>query len=317
MNMMRMIIKKSIKYRTGAVILSLAFLILFIGGCAKKDTAPEPGFELYFVNSAETGLYTVPYTLTGTDVESMVNEVTEALKVPSDKLVYKTVIGNTFDLVSVSIKDNQLVLGFDARYRNTDPLLEVLSRASLVRSYGQIPGIDGISFTVEGEPLTDQAGNPVGIMTPDQFITNAGKEINAYEKVELTLFFASETGDRLVKTTRSVIYNTNISPEKLVVDELIKGPSSEYEGYPVLDPAAKALSVTVNDGTCYVNMDPAYLSSLYPVTDDVLTHSIANSLIELGGINKVQISVDNTEPGMTRDNSSLTGLFERNLDIVE
>ena len=115
-----------------ALVLCLAFILT---SCGKKEEVPEPGFELYFVNSSETGLYTVPYTLTGSDTEEMVNEVTEALKIPSDKLLYKNVIGNTFNLVSVSIKDNQLVLGFDAGYRNTDPLLEVLSRASIVRSY--------------------------------------------------------------------------------------------------------------------------------------------------------------------------------------
>ncbi len=313
--MMRHKRKHRIAYCIQSVL--VIFLALILTSCGKKEENIEPGFELYFVNSTETGLYTVPYTLTGTDTETMVNEVTEALKVPSDKLLYKNAIGSTFNLVTLSLKDNQLVLGFDAEYRNTDPLIEVLSRASIVRSYGQIPGIDGVSFTIEGEPLTDQAGNPVGIMTPDQFITNAGKEINAYERVELILYFANDSGDKLVKTTRSVIYNTNIPIEKLVVDELIKGITSEDDGYPVLNPTAKAVSVTVNDGTCYVNMDKSYLSPAYPVTDDVIIYSITDSLVELGGINKVQISVDDPEPGLSRGNSPLTGLFERNLDIVE
>ena len=101
-----------------ALVLCLAFILT---SCGKKEEVPEPGFELYFVNSSETGLYTVPYTLTGSDTEEMVNEVTEALKIPSDKLLYKNVIGNTFNLVSVSIKDNQLVLGFDAGYTVLGP----------------------------------------------------------------------------------------------------------------------------------------------------------------------------------------------------
>ena len=114
-----------------------------------------------------------------------------------------------------------------------------------------------------------------------------------------------------------MIYNTNIPLEKLVVDELIRGITSEDDGYPVLNPTAKAVSVTVNDGTCYVNMDKSYLSPAYPVTDDVITYSITDSLVKLGGINKVLISVDDPEPGLSRGNSPLTGLFERNLDIVE
>ena len=91
-----------------------------------------------------------------------------------------------------------------------DPLLEVLCRASLVRTYGQIEGIDGVSFMIAGEPLTDQSGNLVGVMTPEQFITNAGNEINAYEKAVITLYFADDDLQKLKKTTRTVVYNTNI-----------------------------------------------------------------------------------------------------------
>ncbi len=290
-------------------------LCLILSGCGREEVKEEePGFELYYVNSSETGLYKVPYTLTGSGTEEMVDEVTEALKNQSDKLLYKTVIDNIFMIESVSINEGQLILGFSEEYRNTDPLLEVLARASIVRSYGQIPGIDGVSFTVGGEPLSDSAGNLIGVMVPEQFITNAGKEINAYEKAKLNLYFADDTGEKLVMTSRSVVYNTNIPLEKLVVDEIIKGAEEGTMSYSTLNPAAKAVSVTVTDGTCYVNMDPAYLTVTYPVTDDVIVYSIANSLIELDGINKVQISVD--EGGSAKE-SPLTGIFERNLDIVE
>ena len=63
----------------------------------------------------------------------------------------------------------------------------MLTRAAIVRTLTQIPGIDYVSFTVQGELLTDSSGIAVGTMSSDLFIDNAGNEINAYENVNLHL----------------------------------------------------------------------------------------------------------------------------------
>ncbi len=162
----------------------------------------------------------------------------------------------------------------------------------------------------------DNGGTAVATRTADMFIDNAGDEINPYEKVNLHLYFANETGDGLVEENqRNVEYNSNISVEKLVVEKLIEGPNSEGH-YPTINPATKVISVTVNDRICYVNLDENFLNQPYNVTSDVTIYSITNSLVELPNINKVQISINGETALFYKESDSLTNLFERNLDLI-
>ena len=160
------------------------------------------------------------------------------------------------------------------------------------------------------------SGTAVGIMTADTFIENAGNEINAYEKVDLRLYFANEEGNLLVEESqRNVVYNSNIAMEKLVVEKLIEGPKAEGS-YPTINPTTKIISVTVKDGICYVNLDEAFQNQPYNVTSDVTIYSITNSLVELPNVNKVQISIKGESNISYRENVSLNNVFERNLDLL-
>ena len=60
-----------------------------------------------------------------------------------------------------------------------------------------------------------------------QLSGNSGREIYQYQYATLTLYFANEAGDHLVKETRRVPYSTNIPLERVVVEQLMKGPKED------------------------------------------------------------------------------------------
>ena len=194
---------------------------------------------------------------------------------------------------------------------------EVLTRAAIVRTLSQIDGVAHISFQVKEEPLTDTYGNVIGVMNADMFIDNDGNEINTYEKAKLLLYFANEDGTRLCAVKRNVVYSSNISMERLVVEQLLLGPQKNETGYAVLNPSTKILSVTVKDGTCYVNLDTSFWTKSYNVSSDVMIYSIVNSLTELSSVNCVQITIDTEGAVDLKDHASLQTSYERNLDLVE
>lgn len=107
---------------------------------------------------------------------------------------------------------------------------EILNRASIVRTLSQVKDVQYVSFLVEGEPFVDASGSVVGVMSADTFIDNAGNEINTYEKVKLQLYFADEDGTGLQAVSRTKVYNSNISLERLVMEELIAGPQAMIPG---------------------------------------------------------------------------------------
>ena len=94
----------------------------------------------------------------------------------------------------------------------------------------QVKEVQYVSFLVESEPLTDASGSVVGVMSAENFIDNAGNEINTYEKARIRLYFANEEGSGLTAVTRTKVYSSNIPMEKLIVEEIIKGPDQNDSG---------------------------------------------------------------------------------------
>ena len=223
-----------------------------------------------------------------------------------------------FTLNSYHVDGEKLYVDVSESYRSLSYTTEVLVRASLVRTLSQVTGVKYVAITVEGGQLHDSLGNVIGLMSADQFIDNAGNEINAYERVRLRLYFANEDGTALIATNRTMAYNTNISMERLVVEQLLSGPGADVADvvYPTINPNTKLLGITVRDGVCYVNFDEGFLTQPYNVSTDVAIYSIVNSLAELNNVNRVQISVNGETGLLYRETISLTTMFERNLDLI-
>lgn len=295
----------------------LGLCLAFPVGCGSADSPQsEKEVSVYYINKAETKITPVMYELQSDSENMQVEEIIEALTENPVELSLRTPI-NGYTIEGWEIVDKQLILDVSEEYRRIQATTEVLIRAALVRTFTQIPGIDHVAMTVNGEALTDSLGGTVGPMTADMFIDNAGNEINSYEKVRLKLYFANETGDRLVESSVVCVYNSNISMEKLVVEQLVAGPPQDMEGaWPVINPATKILSVTVKDGTCYVNLGDGFMTQMYNVTGDVVIYSIVNSLVELSNVNKVQIAVNGETDLVYREVFNLSTVFDRNLDLV-
>lgn len=297
---------------------ALLLALILLPSCKKKQEEQTGRvYYIYCVNNEETGIVSHEYQTETMERNVLLEELLQQLSLASDKLQYKAPLAGSFSLLGYSITEEQLVLNFSEEYRKQPATTEVLVRAAIVRTLSQIDGVAHISFQVKEEPLTDLFGNVVGVMNADTFIDNDGNEINTYEKVKLTLYFANESGDKLRKVSRNVVFNSNISMERLVVEQLLAGPAKGENGYPTINPATKIQSVTVKDGTCYVNLDGSFLTQPYKVTSDVTVYSITNSLAELSNVNKVQITIDSTTDKELKDNVPLSTVFERNLEIVE
>lgn len=296
----------------------LVGMAVFCCACAGREDGQKGSlYQIYYVNNEETKIISREYRSETTDEELLLEELLEELSVISERLEYETPLAKEFALVGHTLDNGLLTLDFDERYRDLRGAREVLVRASIVRTVIQLRQVERVAFTVKGEQLVDQAGVAIGVMNDESFIENAGNEINAYEKVDLRLYFANESGDYLVEENRhNVVYNSNISLEKLVVEKLVEGPAADG-AYPTVNPGTRVISVTVKDGICYVNLSGEFLNQPYNVTTDVTIYSITNSLVELSNVNKVQISVDGETDVSYREKLSLNNIFERNLDMLE
>jgi germination protein M len=307
------------------LLLAVSLVLLSAAACGKqKEAKPESAYQIYDVNYDNTGVIAREYKTESTEMETVLSELIAQLGKASEKLEYNAPLSGDVNLLDYSFSDGQLVLNFDSRYKNQEMITEILTRAAIVRTLSQIKEVQYVSFLVEGITLTDASGNVVGVMSPENFIDNAGDEISTYEKVRLRLYFADETGSRLVPVSRTRVYNSNISVERLIVEEIIAGPQENDTGistgsgaYPVVNPGTRILSVNVRDGICYVNLDSTFSNQIYNVTPEVTVYALTNSLAELSNVNKVQILINGETNINYRENISLSTIFERNLDLVD
>ncbi len=302
---------------------SIILIMLFwtccpLYGCSdkKEETNYSEEFYIYYPDKEYTGIQKVAYELQNESMEDRITECIEQLSKQTKDVDLRPAIGKDETVLSTNYNEGLLMIDFANTYYAKDKLEEILKRAAIVRTFLQFRNIKGVSFLVEGTALVDSKTQPVGIMTEDTFIYNAGTEINSYERTNLVLYFANKAGDMLVKTNEAVAYNSNISLEMLVCEQIINGPLSRGE-YRCVNENTDIISVNSKDGVCYVNLSKEFLTKPGKIKDEVVLFSFVNSLTELPNINKVQFMIDGETEISFGDHSYLNSYFERNFDIVE
>ena len=300
----------------------LLFLMIFFSitlmACKKKEVKPlaENEYFIYYINTAMDTLVESRYTSTyqKDDVAALVGDlIAQFLKVPDD-LEALGALPDKVTYQGFNIDGNILYLNFDTNYQNMDVSREILARAALAKTLTQIESIEYISIRSGDQPLVNALGENVGLISSNNFI-NSVSNINSFEKATLLLYFADESGTKLVTESRDVFYDLNTSMERLIVDELMKGPS--ISGLKATIPGdTKVVSVTMNEGICYVNFDEGFLNTLPDVQDSITIYSIVDSLSELPSISRVQILI-NGKSDKKYNTISLGISVERNLDYLK
>ena len=298
------------------IFLLLTMCMFLMTGCKKEEVLEEGQSAIYYLNKDGTSVVPVAYEITGETAEKKIEELLLKLEEAPESVDYRRTIPENVTLLQYTLDRKQLYLDFSSEYLNLDKATEVLVRAAIVHTMTQVEEVSYIGFQIAGEPLKDTKGNNIGLMNANTFLDNMGSEENATKIVKLNLYYANKSGDKL-KTQSSVLeYNANVAVEKVVVEQLIAGPSEEGF-FATIPKDTKVMSITTKDGVCYVNLDTAVTGQGYDVLGAVTIYSIVNSLTEISGISSVQILVNGETSITYKDNISLETIFQRNPEIIE
>ena len=299
------------------LLLFVLSLICMLTGCAGQNAEEEGGgYQIWYVEQDEKGLDCERIEGAETDAEGMKVAFLELLKTPPSDENLKASLPESVKVEGWELDQNQLYLDLSMEYLELPKIYEVLCRAAVVKTLCQVPEVEYVGFRVADQPLMNSDGSAVGLMTADQFIETAGEQPSAYQTADLTLYYANETGDKLVPLYVTMEYDSNITLEKLIVEQLIAGPP--FEGaYPTIPAETKLVSIAVRDGICYVNLDNGFLESGYNVAESIPVYSIVNSLIENTTCQKVQFSINGETNMVYRGGISFNTPFEMNEDLIE
>lgn len=297
--------------------LGLVLAACLLGACHKqeKPAAGEATYQIYYLNPGGTRLAAQPYYTDTTDTDALIQELMEQFVTVPPDVDSQSALTERVTYLDYKQEEMVLYLYFDNNYVAMKAEREILCRAALAKTLTQIPEIDYISVYSGDQPLLDTKGKPTGMISTGDIIEKIS-DVNTFEKTELTLYFTDEEGAYLTSERREVIHSINTSKERLVVDELLKGPEQD-DLLPTLDSEIKVLNVSVMENVCYINFDSTFLSHNLEVKDYIPIYSIVNSLMELSTVSRVQITVNGSADVKYRDSISLNTLFERNLDYIQ
>ena len=300
------------------MIITVLMLCLLAGGCSvevQNDPNTQSVYYLYDISADETQLEKVAYNPEETTAEYMLKDMMQQMNQKEDDVERISLLPDDVQM-NYSVEGEVLVVNFNSQYTQMSKAREILVRAGVVKTFLQVPGISAVRFTVENQDLTDSKGESVGEMTADTFAEFSGNEPDAYCSTTFTLYFTDKDGQNLVKEQRTVRYRRSIPKERIVLEQLMKGPM-EKGHYPTIPENTEILDVTIADRICYVAFDRVFSSYALDVSEKIPVYSVVNTLLDALEADKVQITVGASDKlDIFGQKMSLYRFYEKNDKLV-
>jgi len=133
----------------------------------------------------------------------------------------------------------------------------------------------------------------IGLAGCSLFSSEKPKAEPQERQIDVTLYYANRDNSDLVKEKRHISYKEGDNLYKIVIEELLKGPTDK-DAYLRVPEGTKVNSVTLNDGVASVDLSG--FTGFKGVMDEAMARaSIVNTLTSLDGVDKVLITVNGKE----------------------
>ena len=309
----------------------IVVFILSIGlmGCAVSPTKIDDSPKIYYFDSMEGELITQPlgevFLNLQTEqekVEYIINELTLNKGIQDNTLI--TSVPMPIKGVTTNINERMVGINFSNEYNSLSAQERIGIRAAVVYSLTQLDFIDSVDFYIEDKALTASNGKVIGPISQANIKLNVIQPAPATTPYTLPLYFVNKDG-KLVKEERGVRVSDPTSVEKLLIEELVKGPNSEGLS-PSLPSDLKVNDAITTNGVCQVDLSFDLKSKFFtsPEVKERMIYAMVNSLTEIPKIRtdipkikKVAFLVDGKSDIELTKEIDLRDTFERDEDYIE
>jgi germination protein M len=270
----------------------LAVIMLFTSGCFPKEQVKSENVKLYFAAQGNTGIGVENRDIKFTDAKSKyMNTLKELLKGPSDSSKFETSISKDTKVLDAKVENENLTVDFSKELSMfSGSLHEAAVVSSIVDSMLQFSELKKVRILVEGQELIAPSGEPYGFMEFIDFNTGDMSE------KEITLYFADSQAMYMVPEKRTVFLKKDIKDDefyRIVLEELIKGPSSENL-YRTIPEEVKVEYVELDGDVLKVDFSEEMHSKHWggAAGESMTINSIADTMTEFEAIKGVMPTVD-------------------------
>lgn len=296
---------------------ALLLLALLLAGCGQRNTAKDSKYyNVYYTNLSGTRLEEKQFLPTSDRFDGILTELLEQFSSSGYSDVISSMpVGVSINGYTMGVDDLQV--DFNAAYLGISNVQEILLRSALVKTLVQLPGVARVRITVDGQPLKDADGREVSAMNEDSFIDSREDGINSYHYMTLDLYFSNAAGDRVVKEMRNVFYSSNLITEKVIVEQIIKGPANE-KLLPVTDPSVLVKSVKIAQDICVIDLDESFNREPEGnIRPETCLYSFVNAICDACEVEGVRFKINGESNVRFWNKVNLDRVFQRNADIIE
>lgn len=300
------------KIRYG-ILMILIFSIL-LAGCSDKNKISTSGktVEVYYIDTKTSVLVSESYQMKDTQTTEQIHKLLNQIKTTPKKLGYYCAIPKNVHCDFTLGKSGSLLINFNESYNVLTGIDRILSCAAIVKTLGQVKGVQDIQFNINGQPMKDSNGDVIVPLKKEDFIDN--NETNMSYKIKL--YFANKAGDALLEDIADINYSGTESIEAQILQRLIDGPTKQGM-YPTIPKGTKVLSISKADGICTIDFNEKLLDKLPNVKEEIAIYSIVNTLVELPDVNKVSFTINGIEQKKFMESVDFNQPFETRLDLIK
>ena len=185
---------------------------------------------------------------------------------------------------SWALEDGVLTLDLSAGYLALSDMNRTAAAFCAVLTLCQLENVEAVTVTAGGSPVF------TGLMPGDAVL--ADTDTDPFVR-QLRLYFPDGDGRYLVSEYHSLTLDEETSPERYVIEELLRGPNNG-ELLSALPAGTELIACETENGLCTVNLTEAFYEGrpLTALGERLTLFSLVNSLTALSSVDSVRILVN-------------------------
>ncbi|NCB63953.1 MAG: hypothetical protein EOM52_10165 [Clostridia bacterium] len=268
----------------------LLALLFLLAGCGANRAASEEGqlFSVYFTSTTlQSSALTSEERRIPENTARAEGLIRALLSGPATEGLSSPIPAGT-RLRSWNVDDDGvLTVDLSEHYGGLSGVDLTLADYCIALTLCQLPNVEAVSITVEGEPISFRAHQ---LLRSTDVILSGSEDAPIYYSA--TLYFPRDKGGLSVER-RDLVITENVSLSAALLTALMAGPTEAGLSFPFPEDA-DLLSAYVDGGICYVNFSGQFKDHAPEDTRDrtLLLYSIVNTLCSQPKVTAVHLFVD-------------------------
>ncbi len=317
--------KKKVVLISGVIVFLIAVISVVVISClggAKENN--DNSVNIYFLNSSTNEIVSEKRTIPNGVILLQENKKQEYIDAVKDEFMKGpkntgNVIGLSDNISVISCKFQEISdskgnveINFSKEYNELEDGQKLAFLSAISKTFTDLGFVDTVNVVVDGEKIQRDNSEPVEDIKNETIEVNPHIEPYKTDNLVVKLYFSDEQAMGLCAEERDITIKEKESVERRIVEELIKGPTTDNL-YEVIPPETKINNINTEGGICYVDLSKEFVSQHNGgSTEELLTiYSIVNSLTELDQVKQVQFLIDGVKETSLAGHVDFSKTFER------